>query len=221
MTTNEEATSATIHEHRTTPPPLRQILLRVLVSVAIAVLVPAALLWASLVLVNFTAAVLVALAWMIVAMSWRRATHRPISGLLLLTLLVLAVRTALSLATGSTFFYFIQPVFADVAVATLFLGSLWSARPVIARIAPDFYPLDASTAARPRMRSLFRHLTLMWGLVILVKAVVTFVLLRSLATDDFVLVKGAAIAALTLAAALTTVIWAVTVGRREGLLRAS
>lgn len=206
--------------HTTTLPCLREILLRVLLSVATAVLAPAALLWATLVLFNFAAAVLAALAWMAAAMGWRRATHRPISGLLLLTLVVLTVRTVLSLATGSSFFYFVQPVFADVVVATLFLGSLWTARPVIARMAPDFYPLDASIAARPRMRALFRHLTLMWGLVILLKAAVTFVLLQSLATTDFVLIKGTAITALTIIAALVTVLWAVLIGRREGLLRA-
>jgi len=201
-------------------PRLREILLRVLISVATAVLAPAVLLWATLVLFNFTAAVLAALAWIVAAMGWRRATHRPISGLLLLTLVVLAVRTMLSLATGSTFFYFVQPVFADVVVATLFLGSLWTAQPVVARIAPDFYPLDANIAARPRMHSLFRHLTLMWGLVILIKAAVTFVLLQSLATTDFVLIKGAAITVLTTIAALVSVLWAVLIGRREGLLRA-
>jgi len=213
------ANPATSSEHPSTLPRLGEILLRVLVNVATAVLAPAALLWATLVLFNFPTAVIAALAWMVAAMGWRWTTHRPVSGLLLLTLVVLAVRTLLSLATGSTFFYFVQPVFADLVVASLFLGSLWSARPIIARITPDFYPLDADMAARPRMRSLFRHLTLMWGVVILVKAAVTFVLLQSLATTDFVLVKGATIAVLTVAAALVTVLWAVIVGRREGLLQ--
>ena len=202
-------------------PPLQEILLRVLVSVATAVLVPALLLWATLVLFNFVTAVTVVLVWMVTAMCWRRATSRPISGLLVLTLVVLTVRTVLSLATGSSFFYFIQPVFADVVVASLFLGSLCSTRPIIARLAPDFYPLDTDTEARPRMRSLFRFLTLMWGLVILAKAAITYVLLQTLATADFVLVKGAVIAVLTAVAALVTVVWAVAVGRREGLLRTS
>lgn len=187
---------------------------------ATAVLAPAMLLWATLVLLNFPTAALTVLAWMVAAMGWRWATHRPVSGLLVLTLMILTVRTILSLATGSTFFYFVQPVFADIIVATLFLGSLWSARPIIARLAPDFYPLNASVAARPRMRSLFRHLTLMWGLVILTKATITFVLLQSLTTVDFVLIKAAAITALTAAAAIVTVVWAVCVGRQEGLLHA-
>lgn len=217
MTTPAVATSI---QRSATLPHLREILLRVLISALTAVLVPAALLWATLVLFNFTAAVIAALVWMAAAMVWRRATHRPVSGLLLLTLVVLAMRTVLSLATGSTFLYFIQPVFTDLVVATFFLGSLWTAQPVIARIAPDFYPLDASIAARPRMRSLFRHLTLMWSLVILIKATVTFVLLQTLTTDNFILVKGTAIAVLTATAAVVTVLWAVSVGRREGLLHA-
>lgn len=46
------------------------------------------------------------------------------SGLLLLSLGVLTVKTAFTLVTGNTFVYFVQPVFADVAVSAIFLGSL-------------------------------------------------------------------------------------------------
>ena len=214
----QSTTTGTTPPARATLPRLRDILTRVIISVTTAALVPAALFWATLVLFNFATAVITAMAWMFAAMGWRWATARPVSGLLVLALVVLAIRTALTLATGSAFFYFIQPVFADIVVAAVFLGSLWSARPIIARLAPDFYPLDAQIVARPRMHALFQHLTAMWGVVILGKAVLTFVLLESLTTADFVLVKGAAIAVLTATAALITVFWAVRVGRREGLL---
>jgi len=202
-------------------PRLAQILTRVVMSVATAVLVPAALLWAMLVAFDFATAVVVVLAWIVGAMGWRRATRRPVSGLLVLTLVILVIRTALTLATGSAFLYFVQPVFADLTVAALFLGSLWSARPVIARLAPDFYPMDAAVTSLPRMRALFRGLTLMWGLVILVKGVTTLVLLESLSTVHFVLIKGGAITTLTVTAAVVTVVWSVIVGRREGLLAAT
>ena len=66
-----------------------------------------------------------------------------------------------------------QPVFADFAVAAIFLGSLLSARPVTARLAPDFYPMSDAVSARPEMRAHFRRLTLMWGLAILVKGIIT------------------------------------------------
>jgi uncharacterized membrane protein len=131
----------------------------------------------------------------------------------------MTIRTGCTLATGNTFVYFVQPVFADATVATIFLGSLLTARPIVARIAPDFYPIDDVLAARPRIRRLFRRLTLLWGLVIVVKATVTLWLLLSLSTVNFVLIKGSAIISLTLLAAVATLALSAIVGRQEGLLR--
>jgi uncharacterized membrane protein len=187
-------------------------------SLVTAVIVPTALFAVTLVIFNITVAVLVALAWMAGAMWWRRSAQRPISGLLVLGLAIMTIKTGITLATGNTFIYFVQPIFVDATVATVFLGSLLSARPVVARLAPDFYPMDAAIAERPRIRRLFRHLTLMWGLVILAKGSITLWLLVSLSTVDFVLIKGGAIISLTLATATATVVWSVLVGRREGLL---
>jgi hypothetical protein len=96
------------------------------------------------------------------AICWRWATKRPVSGM--------AFRIVFNLATGNTLVYLVQRVFADLTVAAVFLGSLWTARPAIARLAPDFSPVDDALAARPGMRALFRRLTLMWGLAILVRA---------------------------------------------------
>ncbi len=188
-------------------------------SLATAVVAPTALFAATLLIVNITTAVLVALAWMAGAMCWRWTTNRPVSGLLLLALGIMAVKTSITLATGNTFIYFVQPVFVDLVVSAVFLGSLWSARPIVARLAPDFFPMSAAVAASPAIRRLFRRLTLLWGLFILVKGTVTFWLLMSLSTVHFVLIKGGAIITLTLTAAVVTVVWSVIVGRQEGLLR--
>ncbi len=188
-------------------------------SLATAVIAPTALFAATLVIFNLTTAVLVALAWMAGAMCWRWTAKRPVSGLLMLALGIMAVKTAITLATGNTFIYFVQPVFVDLVVSAVFLGSLWSARPIVARLAPDFYPMDAAVAANAAICGLFRRLTLLWGLVILVKGIVTFWLLTSLSTVHFVLIKGGAIISLTLTAAVVTVVWSVIVGRQEGLLR--
>jgi intracellular septation protein A len=177
------------------------------------------LFWAAMVVFNVYAAVSVALGWMVAAMCWRWATRRPVSGLLILTLGIMTVRTAFTLATGNTFVYFVQPVFADATVAAIFLGSLWTARPIVARLAPDFYPIDAALAARPRIKRLFRRLTLLWGLVIVAKGTTTLWLLLSQSTRDFVLIKSTAIIALTLLAAAATLALSAIVGRQEGLLR--
>jgi uncharacterized membrane protein len=137
----------------------------------------------------------------------------------MLTLGIMTVRTGFTLATGNTFAYFVQPVVTDAAVAAIFLGSLLTARPIVARLAPDFYPIDAALAARPGLRRLFRRLTLLWGVVIVVKGGVTLSLLLSLPTVHYVLIQSSTITALLLAATAATVILSAIVGRQEGLLR--
>jgi intracellular septation protein A len=200
-------------------PQLKAVIARVAASLATAVVAPAILFAVTLVIINVYAAVSVALAWMVAAMCWRWATRRPVSGLLVLTLAIMTMKTGFTLATGNTFVYFVQPVFADAAAAAIFLGSLWTARPIVARIAPDFYPVDAALAARPRIRLLFRRLTLLWGLVLVVKGSVTMWLLVTLSTVNFVLIKSSAILTLTLLATTTTIALSAIVGRQEGLLR--
>jgi hypothetical protein len=190
----------------------------VAVSLGTAVFAPAVLLWMMLQLFNVATAVVVALAWMAGAMVWRYVTGRPVSGLLLLSLGILTVRTTFTVLTGNTFVYFVQPVFADIAVAAIFLGSLATARPVIARLAPDFYPMSAEVAARAEIRALLWRLTLMWGLVILVKAGITLWLLEALSTANFVLIKGAAIITLTTTAAVVTLGWSYVVAHQQGLI---
>jgi hypothetical protein len=199
-------------------PHLSTIVRRVAVSLATAVIAPAALFAMLVVLANVAMAMIAALAWVVGAISWRWATGRTVSGLLVLTLAIMAVKTTLAFATGSTFIYFVQPVLVDAVVAAVFLSSWRSARPFVARLAPDFCPMDAALAGRPRICRLFRGLTLMWGLVILVKGCVTLWLLLSLSTVDFVVIKSGTILSLTLTATAATVVWSVMVCRQEGLL---
>ncbi len=202
-------------------PRLGDVLARVAVSLATAVVAPTVLFAATLVIFNITTALLVALAWMAGATCWRWTAKRPVSGLLGLALGIMTVKTTVTLATGNTFIYFVQPAFVDLVVSAVFLGSLWSARPIVARLAPDFYPMDAVVAENAAVRELFRPLTLLWGLVIMAKGIVTFWLLTTLSTVQFVLVKGGAVISLTLTAAVVTVVWSVVVGRQEGLLRSA
>lgn len=217
VTVSLEATRAPITAARPEPPHLPDIVKRVAVSLATAVVAPAVLFTSTLVLVGVAAAMIAALLWMAGATAWRAATGRPVSGLLVLTVAIMTVKTTITFATGNTFIYFVQPVFVDVTVATVFLGSLFSSRPMVARLAPDFCPLDDATAARPGIRRLFHRLTVLWGLVILVKGSVTLWLLMSLSTVHFVVIKNGAIISLTLTAAAATVVWSIVVGRREGL----
>jgi uncharacterized membrane protein len=205
-------------QRATSTPRLADVVARTAASIGTALVIPAVLFSAAMLLLNVYAAVVVGLAWTVGATCWRAATKRPVSGLLMLTVAIMTVRTGFTLATGNTFVYFIQPVFADALVATVFLGSLWTARPVVARLAADFYPMDDQLAARPRVRRLFQRLTAMWGLVILTKASLTLWLLETQSTVDFVLIKSTAIIALTGAGAVATICLAAAVARKEDML---
>jgi len=215
MTTSADAGVAPVPKG---VPRLRDIAVRIVMSLVVAVVVPTTLFWAAMVVFDVQVAVILALAWMAGAMVWRAVTGRPVSPVLLLALGILTVKTIFTLVTGNTFVYFVQPVFADAAVAALFLGSLLMARPMVARLAPDFCPMDTALAERPGMRRLFRRLTLLWGVVIIAKGTVTLTLLVTLSLVDFVLIKGAAIITLTLLGVAATVALSITVGRREGLV---
>ena len=78
---------------------------------------------------------------------------------------------------------------SDVVVGLAFLLSLLTARPVVSRLAGDFYPLTDELAARPAIRTLFRCLTLLWAIVCLGKALVIFWLLLSQPLSTFVLAR--------------------------------
>ena len=112
----------------------------------------------------------------------------------------------------------VHPVATDHGSGGAFLASLLSARPMVARLAGDFYPMDDELALRPGIRRLFRTLTLMWATLCLAKAGITLWLLLSQSLETFVLVKSVSVLAMNGLAVAATIGLAVLVGRREGLL---
>jgi hypothetical protein len=199
-------------------PSLRSVVSRLAVNLWIACVIPAVLFYLTLVTFNISAAVVVALGWSYGAIGWRWATKRRRSGLLALTVSVMTVRTVIVLSTGNTFVYFFQPVVTDVAVGTVFLLSLATARPIVARLAADFYPMDLDLAVRPRVRQLFWRLTLLWALFCLFKGALSFWLLESQSTVNFVLIKNLSVITMTVLVVAATVQASVLVARKEGLL---
>lgn len=199
-------------------PRLQTVIRRVALSLTVACVVPAVMFLVCFKAFGVWPAILVALAWSYGAIAWRALTRRRTSGLLVLTAAVLTGRTAIALVADSTFLYFLQPIITDGVVAVTFLLSLATARPVVARLAGDFYPMDAELSLRPRIRRLFWHLTAMWAVICLGKAVAMFWALNSLSLDTFVLVKSISMPASNLTAVIATVGAAVLVGRKEGLV---
>ena len=217
LTTTVSATPELIAE---TPlrPRLMTVIGRVSMSLLIAVVVPAVLFYGVFALVGVWTAIIAALGWAYGAIAWRAVTGRRTSGLLILAAILLTGRTALSLMADSTWLYFLQPIISDGVVAGLFLLSLTTARPMVARLAGDFYPMDHELAMRPRIRRLFRNLTILWAVLGLAKATVTLWLLQSQSLETFILVKSAVMLGVNVLAASATIGLAALVARKEGLM---
>lgn len=199
-------------------PQLGAVIRRVAVSLLVACAIPGAVFYATLRATDVWTAIIAALAWSYGAIAWRWLTRRRASGLLILTAAVMTGRTVISFVTGSTFLYFLQPVLSQGVVATAFLVSLATARPMVARLAGDFYPMDHELHLRPRIQRLFWHLTVLWAALCLGKALMTLWLLQSQSLQTFVLVKSVSSLGLDVLAAGATIGAAAIVARKEGLL---
>ncbi len=199
-------------------PCLVAVIKRVSLSLLIACVIPATLFYVCLVLSGVWTAIIAALVWSYGAIAWRKVTRRRTSGLLILTAVLLTGRTAISLVADSTFLYFLQPIISDGIVATAFLLSLASARPLVARLAGDFYPMDHELHLRPRIQRLFWWLTAMWAAICIGRALTSLWLLNSQSLETFVLVKSIFMLTCNIVAVAVTIGASVLVARKEGLM---
>lgn len=187
-------------------------------TVVEATLIPTALFYVVFLTIGTWAAYAAALGWAVGALVRRMRSGRRVPGILVLAVVGLAVRTALALATGSTFLYFAQPIMGTSLVAVLFLVSALTARPFVARLAGDFYPMTPEIAARLPVRRLFRGLTFLWAGVNLLNAAAGAGLLLTLPTAAFVPTKTGVALFITASGIAATVVWSLRVAKREGLV---
>jgi intracellular septation protein A len=185
-----------------------------------ATVIPSILFYVFLVSVGPLAAMCATLAWSYGSVLRRIVGGQRIPGVLQLSVAGLTVRTIVGLVSG-TFMYFLQPVATTLALALVFLASLRFGRPMIARMASDFCPLESEISGRPAVIRLFSGLTLMWAGVHLLSAGTTFAMLVSLPTTTFVALKSFVSLAITISAVLLTVSWAMRTARSENLVFAA
>lgn len=198
---------------------LRDVVLKhVIPRVVEATLIPSAIFYTVWHFVGIWPALFAALAWALGLIARRIATKRPVPGLLVISVLGLTTRTFISIWTGSTFIYFLQPVIGTTVIAMTFLGSVLIGRPIVNRLAADFCPLSEEAANRKGVLRLFRQLTIFWAAVLLTHAAIGLTLLLTVSVNTFVTVKTVTGPSLTIAAVVATIIWSSKVAHREGLM---
>jgi hypothetical protein len=183
-----------------------------------ATFVPAVLFYCCLVWGGLALAYLTAVGWMYGSVARRLLYRRRVPIILVLGAVGITVRTAMAIASGSAFVYFVQPILGTIATAGVFLFSLVDGRPLIGRLAVDFWPITPEIADNPRVISLFKGLTVLWAGINLATAAATLILLLSLPLATFVAAKQASGLAITTTGIAVTVCWSHRIACQEGVL---
>ena len=199
-------------------PSLGAVIKHIAQAILVANVIPSVLFYICLSLGNLWLALTSALMWCYGAMAWRMTTGRAVSGLLVLTLIGLTGKTIFAFASGSTSFYFWQPAVTEALVAVLFAASLLTARPLVARVAHDFYPMDDELRSRPRIQRLFWRLTFLWAVIVGAKAAASLYLLSTVSTTTYATAKSVMAPSVAVFGAAITVVIAYHAARHEGLV---
>ena len=155
-------------------------------NVVVSTLIPTALFYIGWYAEGRSSAFALALGWALTYVGWRSIRKQRIPALLVITTVLLVLRTTLALMSGSTRVYFMQPVVTLCIIGLLFLVSVMAGRPIISKLAADVFPLPQELAEREEVREHFRKLSFLWAGVYFVNAAVTLLLLLSLPVSAFV-----------------------------------
>ena len=175
---------STVAHHRL-PGPLA-IARHALPNVVVSTLVPMALFYLGWYTEGRSAAFALALGWALTLVGYRSVRRQRIPALLILTTVLLVLRTAIALMSGSTQIYFMQPIVTTCIIGLLFLVSVAAGRPLISRLAADVFPLPTEVAEHEDMRQHFRKLSFLWAGIYFVNAAVTLLLLLNLPVSTYV-----------------------------------
>jgi hypothetical protein len=206
------------HPHLSKLSVLGTVIRRCRAHVIEATIIPAVLFYGFLVGPGLGWAYLAAITWsyaMVVRRLVRRASIPPI---LLIGVVGITAKTLVAVASGSAFVYFLQPILANIAMGGVFLVSVAVGRPLIGRLAHEFWDVTPAQAAHPAVLRLFRRLTLFWAGVNLAIATLTLALLLWLPLATFVAIKQISALAVTFAAVFVTISLSLRTARREGLV---
>jgi len=183
-------------------------------------LIPTALFYFCLVLAGLGAAFAAALVWVYAAILCRMVSHRAVPPLLVLGAIGITVRTAVAMASGSSFLYFAQPIAGSVVMGCVFLVSMVVGRPMVERLALEFWPLTPEMLARPAVLRLLRRLTFLWAAVNLSVGAATFAMLTWLPLSTYVALKQPVSLAITGLGVAVTIQRAIRTAHREGFVAA-
>jgi hypothetical protein len=103
-------------------------------------------------------------------------------------LVLVAIRAVVGVSSGSASVYLAQEIGIDALIASVMLGSVALGRPILAALAPEFYPFTPEMLASDTFRRTMRSITIAWGAYFLVRGLVRLGALLTLPRANYVLV---------------------------------
>jgi hypothetical protein len=159
-------------------------------------------------------------AWSFLCVGRRLLAGQVVPGLLVLACVGISIRTGVYLWSKNPVVYFLQPALRTLLTGGTFALSVVIGRPLIARFADDFCPLDPDVQVRPAITRLFRNLTYQWACVNLALAAMSLALLWTVSTTIFVGATTVLTWLITGTGVFLTVSASVRTARSEGLTTA-
>ena len=220
MRTGEITDDVTWRLHPSKRSVVGAVIRRLVPSLIEATLIPTVLFYVVVARFGLLWAFIAAAGWTFGCVGGRLLGRRAVPGLLVLGCIGISIRTGIYLWSHNAFVYFAQPVLRTMLTAAAFALSALLGRPIIARFADDFCPLDPDVRRRPGIEQLFRRLTYQWAGVNAALATVSLALLWTVSTTTFVGATTVATWLLTSTGLYLTVSASVRTARSEGLTTA-
>lgn len=152
-------------------------------ALLIATLVPMALFWVMLTVAGIGYAIGVSVVYAYGAAAAQFLKHRRISGMLLVTVFMASMKALAVVLSGKAAVYFAIPAVETAGFGLTFLVTMFTAEPLVVRLARDLVPHAAQGITE--RRSLVRTLSWAWTLTYVGSGVTTLVLLSILPLPVF------------------------------------
>ena len=132
------------------------------------------------------AAVGLTAAWNCAWQGARRLTRKPFSGLLLLGLLELVLRTSASLAFHSARLFFVTPAVATALTGVVYIATSLLGRPLLSAVLADLVPSSLVDLSGPSLNPVIRKLSILYGSEQIVVAAVSIAMVLRLSMAQYV-----------------------------------
>ena len=190
-----------MHHHQVTLPRLTALARQAAPKLLEAVVAPLVVFYLAMVVLGFTWALALTVAWVYLGVIWRLIRRVKVPATMYLAAFAITVRAAVAFWTGTWMWFFIQPEMGTICIGFAFLASVRLNRPLVQKLTLDYIHLPSAVLKHERVRRFFARITLLWAFVLLMNSTLSIALAvyESLAGTlaGFMLLRTSAVAVIS------------------------